>query len=105
MSQKILFSDDEAEELANKFKILSEASRLKILRALFRGEKCVNEICLKSSMQQANVSKQLGILLKNNVVECRKDGLNRYYQIIDPDLIQMCKQLCKSKAKKNNVKS
>lgn len=96
MGKRKFFKDDEEIlELANKFKILSEYSRLKILRCLFGGELCVKEIMKATDLLQANVSKQLKILYTNKIVECRPDGLQRYYRIIDLTIIQICKGVCK----------
>jgi DNA-binding transcriptional ArsR family regulator len=92
--RKFIKSDKELLLLANKFKILSEYSRLKILRVLFGGEMCVKEIMAATDLMQANVSKQLKILYTNKIVECRPDGLQRYYRIIDDTIIQICKGIC-----------
>jgi ArsR family transcriptional regulator, zinc-responsive transcriptional repressor len=90
------FNDDEIEELALRFKLLSEPSRLKILRSLFAGELCVNEIVEITKLMQANVSKQLRILLDCKVVVCRPSGLQRYYRVIDQKVIHICKEVCKT---------
>jgi DNA-binding transcriptional ArsR family regulator len=88
------FTDEEIEHLAAKFKILSEPSRLKILRSLFSGEKCVSEIIEITGLLQANVSKQLKILQKNGIVDSRPQGLQRYYQLIDFTVLSICNVLC-----------
>ena len=96
MSKKLLFNDDEVDLLSTKFKILSEISRLKILRSLFNGELCVKEIMAETNLLQANVSKQLKILADNNIVICRPDGLQRYYRISDNTILNICKSVCRS---------
>lgn len=96
------FSESEIENLAGKFKILSEQSRLKILSTLFITEKCVNDIIEETDLLQANVSKQLKILADNKIVSCRKDGLKRYYKVIDPIVFQICEKICSEK--ENNLK-
>lgn len=88
------FDDEEIEILAKKFKILSEPSRLKILRSLFNGEKCVSEIIEGTGLLQANVSKQLKILLSHGVLHCRPEGLQRFYSVTDPTLLKLCNLLC-----------
>ncbi len=88
------FSDIELRQLADKFKILSEASRLKILRSLFVGEKCVTEIVKDTGMMQANVSKQLGMLQNGGILKCRQVGLQRFYSLTDDTIIKICKILC-----------
>jgi ArsR family transcriptional regulator, zinc-responsive transcriptional repressor len=96
MEKSKKFTNKELEQLAMRFKILSEPSRLKILRSMFAGEKCVYEITNSTKLMQANVSKQLKILVDNGIVKCRPSGLQRYYHIIDRKIIWICKQLCDS---------
>lgn len=97
MKESILaFSDSEMIHISNRFKILSEPSRLKILRALVGGEKNVTQIITETGLMQANVSKQLKILEKNNIVKCRPSGLQRYYSISDFTVLQICNILCKN---------
>lgn len=88
------FSDKDLDALALKFKALSEPSRLKILNVLFDGEKTVNEIVDLTGLMQANASKQLKSLAKSNIVQCRPDGLCRYYSITDTKIKQMCAIVC-----------
>lgn len=53
-----------------------------------RGEHCVCELTEKVSASQSSVSKHLSILREAGVVECRKEGLQVYYQIRTPCVIQ-----------------
>ena len=99
MESRKAFTNKELEQLALRFKILSEPSRLKILRSMFAGEKCVNEITKSTKLMQANVSKQLKVLVQNGIVKCRPSGLQRYYHIIDKKVIWICTQLCHSHQK------
>ena len=96
MEKKFNFTDAEIKDMASRFKAMSEPSRLKILRALFPGEKCVTEIIEKTGLLQANVSKQLKILQRNNVVTCRPAGLQRFYKIADGSVLELCNIVCKS---------
>ncbi len=90
------FSNDELVQIAKRFKILSEPSRLKILHSLFGGEKSVTEIITLTNMLQANVSKQLKILQNNNIVSCRPEGLMRYYKLADYTVKKICNAVCGS---------
>ncbi len=90
-----MFSDTDLTVLATKFKVLSESSRLKILRTLFDGEKCVSEIIDQTGLQQANVSKQLKILASSGIVECRPQGLMRYYKLADFTVLKICNAICR----------
>ena len=48
--------------IAERFKVLAEPMRLKILHALWEGEQTVGEIIATTGALHANVSKHLGIL-------------------------------------------
>lgn len=88
------FTDEELSLMAERFKMLSEVSRLKILRTLFDGEKCVTQIVEISGLLQANVSKQLRLLENHGIVECRPQGLQRFYKLIDFTIHQICNAVC-----------
>lgn len=94
--ENINFSDTELKIMSEKFKMLSKHSRLKIIRALFDGEKSVTEIVNETGLMQANVSKQLKLLQNSGMVECRPDGLMRYYRIADPTIKSICAAICQS---------
>ena len=88
------FTDEELLMLSDKFKILSEFSRLKILRSLFQGEKCVTEIIEETGLLQANVSKQLKIMQKYGIVDCGAQGLQRFYSVADFTIVGICQAIC-----------
>ncbi len=88
------FTDKDIENLALRFRILSEPSRLKILSLLFDGEMCVGDIIESSGLLQSNVSKQLKILQSNGILECRQQGLKRYYRVSDFTVLKICNLLC-----------
>lgn len=87
-------SDDEIEHLARVFKVLSEPSRLKILRCLFAGEKCVTDIITDTGLLQANVSKQLKVLNTCGFLHSRAQGLLRFYSIKDFTILKICHVMC-----------
>lgn len=88
------FTDTDIENLALRFKILSEPSRLKILSLLFDGEMSVSDIIESSGLLQSNVSKQLKILQSHGILECRQEGLKRYYKVSDFTVLKICNLLC-----------
>lgn len=87
-------NDENLMNLASKFKVLSEPSRLKIVRTLIPGEKCVTDIINDTELMQANVSKQLKILQQAGILTCKPDGLKRYYSLTDSTVLQICQILC-----------
>lgn len=93
---KFLFTDYEMEILTNKFKILSEESRIKILQTLHFKEKSVNEIVEDTGLMQANVSKQLKLLMQAGIVSFRIDGKMHLYSISDDQILKICKIICQN---------
>lgn len=82
--------------VANRFKLLSEPMRLKIIRTLCESERTVQEIVNEISASQANVSKHLALMHDNGIVNRRKEGLKCYYSIADNSIIFACYLTSKS---------
>jgi DNA-binding transcriptional ArsR family regulator len=88
------FSDAALQMIADRFKMLAEPMRLKILHALWDGELTVGDIIGVTGALQANISKHLGILQQAGLVSRRKDGLNVYYQVCDETVFELCEAVC-----------
>jgi DNA-binding transcriptional ArsR family regulator len=89
-------SEAALEKVAERFKVLSEPMRLRLLYALMDGEKNVSGLVEKTGGLQANVSKHLGILLDGGFVGRRKQGLLTYYRITDESIFELCDLVCGS---------
>lgn len=86
----IVFNPDELEVIAKRFKILAEPTRLQILATLCNQECSVQEICDRTGLLQGNVSKHLRLMKDAGVVACRREGIWRYYRVIDTALLSLC---------------
>ena len=82
--------------IAERFKVLAEPMRLRILHALWDDEVTVGEIIEAVGGLQANVSKHLGVLQQAGLVSRRKDGLRVFYRIADPTVFDLCEVVCES---------
>lgn len=83
------------ERIADRFRVLGDATRLSILRLLLdEGELNVGEIVERLSAGQANVSKHLRILHDAGVVSRRARGTSVHYTVADPSLTQICDLVC-----------
>ncbi|MGG6293773.1 ArsR/SmtB family transcription factor [Leptolyngbya sp. AN02str] len=89
----ILPDDREFEQLANRFKLLGEPARLRILTVLCDGERNVQDLCEQTGLLQANVSKHLQLLKATGIVTCRREGIFRYYRLIDTALMSVCRSI------------
>lgn len=71
-------------------KIFSHPKRLQIIEALSGGELTVSEVVGRLGIPKANVSQHLAVLRQKRVVTTRREGLNIYYRIANPKIIQAC---------------
>ena len=89
-------SDPALDLIAARFRVLGEASRLKLLRALQPGEKSVSELIHATGLTQANVSRHLQTLTEAGILGRRKQGLKVIYSIADPGIFKLCEHVCGS---------
>lgn len=82
------------EQIADRFRVLSEPVRIMLLDALRDGEATVRELQDATGASQQNVSKHLGVLLRAGLVSRRKEGNFSLYSIADPGVFSLCEQVC-----------
>lgn len=87
-------SEDALALIANRFRVLSDPMRLKILHTLGNAEMNVSELVEATRAGQANISKHLGLMLDAEIVARRKDGLNSFYRISDESIFELCDLVC-----------
>ena len=71
---------------ARFLKCIGEPTRLRILKLLSSGEKCVCEITDSLEREQSSISHHLTALRKCNIVTSRQEAKNIYYKLTDPRL-------------------
>ncbi len=89
-------ADDLVELIAQRFRALSEPSRIKLLDRLREGEATVLELTSAIGTTEQNVSKHLGVLQRAGIVARRKQGNFAYYRIIDEGVFSLCEAVCGS---------
>ena len=82
--------------VAERFRILGDPSRLRLLQVLGEGECSVAELTERCGATQANVSKHLGVLLRGGLLARRKEGLHVYYRVADAGVFRLCDLVCGS---------
>lgn len=87
-------SQEAFEAISQRFRVLSDPMRLKILFNLKSGELSVTEIVERTGGSQSNVSKHLSLMLANGIVQRRREGTSAFYSITDPSLFDLCEQVC-----------
>mgnify|MGYP003864410407 FL=1 len=96
MARKAPLSDDALELVARRFAVLSEPMRLRLIQALFDGERSVGELVAATGGTQGNISRHLQTLTQAHVLARRKEGLQVYYSIADPSIFRLCELVCGS---------
>jgi len=81
------------ERNATIYKLLANPKRLEILNLLKQKELAVEEMVKILKLPKANISQHLAILRHARLVTVRRNGLNAYYKITDPRLVEPCRIL------------
>ena len=83
--------EGELDRMAARFKLLGEPMRLKILQAVCREPRSVNDIVAATGSTQANVSKHLALLAAGGVLTRKKEGQCVYYSMKNQLVMKLCK--------------
>jgi DNA-binding transcriptional ArsR family regulator len=86
--------DPLTELIAQRFRVLGEPMRIKLLDALRDGDATVGELVDRLGASQQNVSKHLGVLYQAGIVGRRKDGNRVIYAITDDSVFALCETVC-----------
>jgi len=92
----MIASDEVLYRISDVLKAMADPTRLKILHNLQNQERCVSDILETVGGSQANVSKHLSVLKRAGLVDCRRQGLNVFYRIIDNGVFTICRNICDS---------
>jgi DNA-binding transcriptional ArsR family regulator len=82
------------EVIAERFRVLAEPMRIRLLDALRHGPATVGELARVTGASQQNVSKHLGVLRGGGLVSRRKEGNFSLYEIADEGVFDLCEQVC-----------
>ena len=84
-------NEEDLAKVTNLFKIFGDATRTKILAALFNHELCVMCICGVVGMNKSAVSHQLKVLKDAKLVKNRKVGKEVLYSLNDEHIVLIYK--------------
>ena len=98
-------SPEVLELVARRFAVLAEPMRLRLLQALFAGEKSVGALVELTGGTQANVSRHLQTLTDAHLLRRRKEGLQVFYAIADPSIFKLCELVCGSLEKEHAARA
>lgn len=96
MPRQLPLNEHALEIVARRFAVLAEPMRLRLIQALFSGERNVTELVEATGGTQANISRHLQTLIAAHVLARRKEGLQVFYRISDPTIPKLCDLVCGS---------
>lgn len=91
-AQKLLAempAEEQVEQLAETFRVLSDPTRVRILYLLSRAELCVHDLAQLLGISQPAASHHLRILRMQGLVRTRRAGKSIYYALDDEHVVEL----------------
>ncbi len=85
---------DNLAAVANRFRVLAEVARLRVLNALRHGPQHVTGLMAATGLQQANLSRHLQHLYQHGFVTRARQGTFVHYTIADHQVFALCDIMC-----------
>ncbi len=82
-------------KVAQRFRTLSDANRLRLLQLLIEGDGSVNQLAEAAELSVANTSKHLAVLRDAGFIARRKEGTRAIYTLASDTPRILCDLLCK----------
>jgi DNA-binding transcriptional ArsR family regulator len=99
-AKSLPLSDEMVDLVAQRFRLLGEPVRLRLLQHLEGGARTVNELAEDLGGNQANISRHLSAMHAAGLLHRRPHGASVYYSIADPVVFKLCDLVCKSAAER-----
>jgi ArsR family transcriptional regulator, lead/cadmium/zinc/bismuth-responsive transcriptional repressor len=87
-----LLAEPSVTALAETFRVLGDATRVRMLDALSRGEMCVCDLAALLGISESAISHQLRLLRGMRLVRPRRDGRLVYYSLDDQHIVGLFDQ-------------
>jgi len=75
---------------ADVCKVFANDKRLEIINLLKDREMSNSELMQKTGMPKVNISQHMNVLKSKGVVLVRREGIQLYYRLANPKIIQAC---------------
>ena len=82
------------ELIAQRFRVIGEPMRIRLLDALRGGPLTINELTEALGATQQNVSKHIGVLAQAGIVGRERDGNRVRCYIADDTVFELCELVC-----------
>lgn len=83
-----------AELIAQRFRVIGDPTRIRLLDRLREGPATVGELTATIGSSQQNASKHLGVLHQAGIVSRTKEGTAVRYAIADETVFALCELVC-----------
>ena len=83
-----------ADAIAQRFRVLGEPMRIKLLDRLRDGDATGHELQTATGSSQQNISKHLNVLLQAGMVTRAREGNFARYRITDESVFELCETVC-----------
>jgi len=90
--RQVLVGSRDVSLLAETFRALGDATRVKILDALSHGELCVCDLATLVGMSQSAISHQLRLLRTLRLVRTRREGRMVFYALDDDHIMSLFRE-------------
>ena len=87
-----LLTEPSVGALAETFKVLGDATRVRLLDALSRSELCVCDMARLLGLSESAVSHQLRLLRSMRLVRARREGRMIFYSLDDQHIVRLFEQ-------------
>ncbi len=85
---------EQSAQVSDMFKLVSDASRLRIFLFLCHCEECVSDISVAVDMSDPAVSHHLKLMKNCGLITSRRDGKEVYYKVADNEQAQLLHHAC-----------
>ena len=82
------------ELIAQRFRVIGEPMRIRLLDALRGGPLTINELTEALGASQQNVSKHVGVLAQAGIVARERNGNRVRCSIADDTIFELCELVC-----------
>ena len=94
---------EKAQEMAEFFRLLGDANRLRIISLLAKKDLCVCDLATILEMSESAVSHQLRTLRSLRLVSYTKRGRKVYYRLLDYHVLELYVRLVQYEITKNSI--
>lgn len=83
-----------ADEVASRLKLIANSNRLLIMCRLLEGEISVGDIETELDIRQPTLSRELGRLRDDGIIEARRESKIVFYSLANPQMERLMQAIC-----------